>query len=66
MQNKGVFKLVVETETYKNGISTKDAGIVDDRTKYGLEKLSEALYVSASACAKRHGELALSRRQQGG
>ncbi len=65
MSKKGYFMLVVETKIYKNGIETKDIGFIDDRTRYGLEKLSEALYVSANACVKRHGELAIVRSQMG-
>jgi hypothetical protein len=55
----------VETETYRNGIRTGDLGIVNDKTRYGLEKLSEALYVSAYACVERHGGLAVISKQEG-
>jgi hypothetical protein len=57
MSGKEGFQLVVETKTYKDGIITRDAGVVNEHTGYGLEKLSEALYMSAAECAKRHGKL---------
>ena len=53
------FKLVVETQTYGEGIRTRDVWAIDGRTRYGLEKLSEALYTSAARCAERHVDLAL-------
>ena len=53
------FKVFVETQTYREGIRTRDIWAVDDRTRYGLEKLSEALYISAACCAERHADLAL-------
>jgi len=65
MPNNESFKLAVETETYRNGIITRDAGVVNEKTRYGLKKLSEALYVSANACVERHGQLALMKKQQG-
>ena len=48
------FRLIVESKKYRNGIRTKDAGVLESRTRYGLGKLSEALYLSANACAERH------------
>ncbi len=59
------FRMVVETDTYRNGIRTRNAGTVNERTRYGLEKLSEALYVSAAACAERHVQLAVMRKIKG-
>ena len=53
------FQLFVETQTYREGIRTRDAGTIDDKTSYGLEKLAEALYISANACADRHAKMAI-------
>lgn len=64
-KNNGSFKLAVETQTYRNGIITREASLVNDKTRYGLERLSEALYVSATACADRHAELALLNKKGG-
>jgi len=60
------FQLVVETGVYREGIVTRDSGIVNEQTRYGLEKLSEALYVSAKACADRHAKLAVTMMKDGG
>lgn len=65
MSNKESFHLLVETRTYRDGIRTTDVGVVNDRTRYGLEKLSEALYVSASLSAQRHGEIELMKENSG-
>ena len=65
MSKSESFRMVVETDTYRNGIRTRNAGTVNERTRYGLEKLSEALYVSATACAERHVQLAVMRKIKG-
>lgn len=64
ISNNESFKLIVQTTTYKDGLITQNSGLIDDRTEYGLKKLSEALYISSSECAKRHADLAL-REQEG-